>query len=168
VYEVLKFKAEKQKSTSISMQEMFDQSDSIGKKPFEFAKLIEVPIGKNGGNVQSVKFSTTGDSAAHALVIGGTGSGKSNLLHALILGACYRYSPKELQIYLIDFKGGVEFKYYETNRLPHIRLTGLTSEPEDGVAILTNIRAVLREQRIMQVALCHILILKHLVLEEAL
>ncbi len=146
VFEVLKFKAEKQKATSILMQEMFDMSDNTVKKPLEFSKLVEVPIGKNGGNIQSVKFSTTGDSAAHALVIGGTGSGKSNLLHALILGACYRYSPKELQIYLIDFKGGVEFKYYERNRLPHICLTGLTSEPEDGVAILTNIRTALRER----------------------
>jgi DNA segregation ATPase FtsK/SpoIIIE-like protein len=125
---------------------MFDASEINAKKNVDFSKLVEIPIGKNGGNVQSIKFSTTGDSAAHALVIGGTGSGKSNLLHALILSACYRYTPKELQIYLIDFKGGVEFKYYENNRLPHILLTGLTSEPEDGVAILTNIRAMLRER----------------------
>jgi len=146
VFEVLDNKANEQKSISIAMQEMFDMSDRTEKKSLDFSKLIEVPIGKNGGNVQGVKFSTTGDSSAHALVIGGTGSGKSNLLHALILSACYRYTPKELQIYLIDFKGGVEFKYYESNRLPHIRLTGLTSEPEDGVAILTNIRAILRER----------------------
>ena len=154
VYPVLEENSKRQKQTVIPMAPMFELSDQYQRyndDPLKSSKLIEIPIGKNGGEVQSIKFSTTGDNAAHALVIGGTGSGKSNLLHAIILSACYRYSPKELQIYLIDFKGGVEFKYYEArkvveNQLPHIALTGLTSEPEDGVAILTNIRAMLRER----------------------
>lgn len=154
VLPVLENSANKQKETVIPMAPMFELSDQYHRSnddPVKSSKLIEIPIGKNGGEVQSIKFSTTGDSAAHALVIGGTGSGKSNLLHTIILSACYRYSPKELQIYLIDFKGGVEFKYYEArkiveNQLPHIALTGLTSEPEDGVAILTNIKAILRER----------------------
>ena len=154
VYPVLEHNAKEQKQTVIPMAPMFELSDQYRRNnndPLLSSKLIEIPIGKNGGEVQNIKFSTTGDNAAHALVIGGTGSGKSNLLHAIILSASYRYSPKELQIYLIDFKGGVEFKYYEArkvldNQLPHIGLTGLTSEPEDGVAILTNIRAMLRER----------------------
>jgi len=143
---ILKSRSEAMKETAIPLADMFAASDENAKKKIPFSKLIEVPLGKSGGIVQSLKFATSNGPTPHALVIGGSGSGKSNLLHALILSACYRYSPKELQIYLIDFKGGVEFKYYEEHRLPHIRLTGLTSEPEDGVAILTNIRAMLRDR----------------------
>ncbi len=152
VLPVLKSNAEQQKQTVIPMAPMFAvprEYSLINGVANDYSKLIQIPIGKNGGELQSIKFSSTGDNSAHALVIGGTGSGKSNLLHAIILSACYRYSPEELTIYLIDFKGGVEFKYYEANKvverqLPHIALTGLTSEPEDGVAILTNIRTMLR------------------------
>ncbi len=31
------------------------------------------------------------------------------------------YSPDEVEVYLIDFKKGVEFKTYATHRLPHAR-----------------------------------------------
>jgi hypothetical protein len=65
-----------------------------------------------------------------------------------VLSACERYSPNDLHLYIVDFKGGVEFKYYEANgdtskQLPHVKLTGLTSDPEDGVAKLENIRNIL-------------------------
>ena len=48
----------------------------------------------------------------HVLVAGKTGSGKSTLLHALITNLALRYSPDEVELYLIDFKKGVEFKTY--------------------------------------------------------
>ena len=46
----------------------------------------------------------------HVLIAGKTGSGKSTLLHALITNVALRYSPDEVELYLIDFKKGVEFK----------------------------------------------------------
>ena len=55
------------------------------------------------------------------LIAGKTGSGKSTLLHALITNGALRYSPDELELYLIDFKKGVEFKVYATMELPHAR-----------------------------------------------
>lgn len=142
-----------QKNTVIPLEPMFELSDRYNLENTDLlhaSKLIEIPIGKTGGVIRSLKFDTTGGNP-HALVIGGTGSGKSNLLHTIILNGAYRYSPRDLQIYLIDFKGGVEFKFYEAekivqNQLPHIALTGLTSEPEDGVAILMNIRRILHER----------------------
>lgn len=153
IYPVLSKNAEAQIDTVISLAPFFELSRKFRatkSKDNNFSRLLEIPIGKNGGDVQCLRFFTDSGNA-HALVIGGTGSGKSNLLHTIILSACYRYSPDELQIYLVDFKGGVEFKFYQANKvvkdqLPHIRLTGLTSEPEDGVAILTNIRRILRER----------------------
>ena len=55
----------------------------------------------------------------HVLIAGKTGSGKSTLLHALITNLALRYSPDEVELYLIDFKKGVEFKTYATHELPH-------------------------------------------------
>ena len=55
-------------------------------------------------------------------ITGPSGSGKSTLLHALITNAALRYSPDELEVYLIDFKKGVEFKTYATHDLPHARV----------------------------------------------
>jgi DNA segregation ATPase FtsK/SpoIIIE-like protein len=42
----------------------------------------------------------------HAILIGPTGSGKSQLLSSLLASACQGYSAKELQLALVDFKGG--------------------------------------------------------------
>ena len=95
----------------------FAESGSSHTDPFYPSELIEIPIGKNGGEIHSLRFDTTGGNSPHALIIGGTGSGKSNLLHAIILSGAYRYSPRDLQIYLIDFKGGVEFKFYEADKV---------------------------------------------------
>ncbi|MCL2630952.1 MAG: FtsK/SpoIIIE domain-containing protein, partial [Firmicutes bacterium] len=149
--------------TTIPLQQMFDDTDVKAeqdkKRSPEQAHIVpadrtlDIPIGLRGNEIQTLLLPTldTNTGASHTVLIGGTGSGKSNMLHALILSACYKYSPNDLHIYLVDFKGGVEFKFYEANKVvqnqvPHIRLTGLTSEPEDGVAILANIRNELRER----------------------
>ena len=54
----------------------------------------------------------------HVLIAGRTGSGKSTLMHALITNLALNYSPDEIDLYLIDFKKGVEFKVYATHELP--------------------------------------------------
>ena len=59
--------------------------------------------------------------AQHVLIAGKTGSGKSTLLHALITNLALLYSPDEVELYLVDFKKGVEFKTYAAHDLPHAR-----------------------------------------------
>ena len=70
-----------------------------------------VPIGC-GASGNSIVELSIGDATPHYLIGGTTGSGKSNLLHNLIMSACSRYSPDELRVYLLDFKEGVEFSQY--------------------------------------------------------
>lgn len=143
---ILADNSEKVKQKNIAFTKVMDyidkqRSSAKGIKPAD--ESIDLPIGMRGNEFLSFELSTSGASA-HAVAIGGTGSGKSNLLHAIVLSACYKYSPEELNIYLVDFKGGVEFKFYEgggdvSKQVPHIKLTGLTSDPDDGLAILSNI-----------------------------
>lgn len=80
-----------------------------------------------------------GDNPAHALLGGSTGSGKSNFLHILIHSLCHRYSPDELNLYLLDYKEGVEFNCYADPMLPHARLVAIESDIEYGIAVLRHL-----------------------------
>src|SRR5262249_54890242 len=72
---------------------------------------IRVPLGRSGATKRQALQLGQGTSQ-HALVAGKTGSGKSTLLHALVTNLSLLYSPDEVELYLIDFKKGVEFKPY--------------------------------------------------------
>ena len=76
----------------------------------------------------------------HVLIAGKTGSGKSTLLHALITNLALHYSPDEIELYLIDFKKGVEFKTYAAHELPHARVIAVESEREFGLSVLAAAR----------------------------
>ncbi len=82
----------------------------------------------------------------HVLIAGKTGSGKSTLLHALITNGALRYSPDELELYLIDFKKGVEFKVYAAMELPHARVIAVESEREFGLSVLQRLDVELKER----------------------
>ena len=106
------------------------------------ASFLSAPIGRSGAS--SVQCMTLGrGTAQHSLVAGLTGSGKSTLLHAVILNLCMLYSPHELELYLLDFKKGVEFKPYATLALPHARVVAIESEREFGLSVLRGLDAEL-------------------------
>ncbi|MEO2090721.1 MAG: FtsK/SpoIIIE domain-containing protein, partial [Gemmataceae bacterium] len=106
---------------------------------------IEVPIGRAGATRRQV-FALGQGTAQHALVAGKTGSGKSTLLHALITNLALIYSPDEAELYLIDFKKGVEFKLYAEHQLPHARVVAIESEREFGLSVLQRLDGILRER----------------------
>ena len=81
---------------------------------------IDVPLGRVGATrLQNLTLGR--GTSQHVLIAGRTGSGKSTLLHALITNLALYYSPDEVELYLIDFKKGVEFQAYAVNQLPHAR-----------------------------------------------
>ena len=53
----------------------------------------------------------------HGLVIGATGSGKSELLRTLVTGLAITHSSESLNFVLVDFKGGATFA--GLSELPH-------------------------------------------------
>jgi DNA segregation ATPase FtsK/SpoIIIE-like protein len=81
--------------------------------------------------------------AQHALIAGKTGSGKSTLLHVLVTNLALWYGPDQVEIYLVDFKKGVEFKTYATHALPHARAIAVESDREFGLSVLQRIDAEL-------------------------
>lgn len=109
------------------------------------AKSFDVPIGRAGATKRQI-LSLGRGTAQHALVAGKTGSGKSTLLHALITNLALMYSPDEAELYLIDFKKGVEFRAYAVNRLPHARVVAIESEREFGLSVLQRLDVELRDR----------------------
>lgn len=111
------------------------------------SQFLAVPLGPTGARkVQQLSFGASGTTAHHALLIGRTGSGKSNLLHVLIVSLAEIYSPEQLEIFLVDFKKGVEFKDYAVHKLPHARVVAIESELEFGVSVLRGMDAELTQR----------------------
>ena len=104
---------------------------------FDDSNGIDVPIGLEGAS-RTVQIHLGGERITqhHALISGTIGSGKSTLLHTIIMSLLLRYSPEDVQIYLLDFKRGVEFKVYAESKLRNFRVISLDTEPEFGLAVL--------------------------------
>ena len=119
----------------IPRKEDFWKSDS--------RKSIAVPIGRSGATKFQL-FQLGKGTAQHALIAGKTGSGKSTLLHAIITNLALHYSPDQVELYLIDFKKGVEFKPYAEFELPHARVVAIESEREFGLSVLQKLDLELR------------------------
>ncbi|GAA7299357.1 hypothetical protein ID0563_01520 [Helicobacter pylori] len=74
----------------------------------------------------------------HTLICGRSGSGKSNFLHVLIQNLAFYYVPNEVQLFLLDYKEGVEFNAYTNPTiLEHARLVSVASSVSFGVSFLS-------------------------------
>lgn len=99
------------------VQSITQDVEQLSETPYADAiKDFSVPIGETNGREAYFRLS---NQHIHSFVIGQTGQGKSVLLHDVIAGSILRYSPEQLQIYLLDFKMGEELYHYKN--VKHIR-----------------------------------------------
>ncbi|WP_367759191.1 FtsK/SpoIIIE domain-containing protein [Helicobacter pylori] len=97
---------------------------------------VSVPVGWDI-NHKEVRFEI-GEAQNHTLICGRSGSGKSNFLHVLIQNLAFYYAPNEVQLFLLDYKEGVEFNAYtEPNILEHARLVSVASSVGYGMSFLS-------------------------------
>lgn len=101
---------------------------------------LEAVVGLNEQG-RPASIAVARDGVYHGLVGGATGWGKTNLLHSLVLTLSTAYAPEEMELYLVDFKEGVEFQDYVTMGLPHARAVVLEAEREFGLSILQHLEA---------------------------
>ncbi|MFW6868571.1 type VII secretion protein EccCa [Nocardioides sp. CPCC 206347] len=92
---------------------------------------LRVPIGVGDGAAPvhlDIKESAQQGMGPHGLVIGATGSGKSEFLRTLVLGLAMTHSPEQLNMVLVDFKGGATFA--GMSEMPHVSavITNLSQE----------------------------------------
>ena len=110
------------------------------------SEKMEIPLGINPWNDKTVNLTFTQSDGQNAVfIIGKPGTGKSSMLHTIILNAAYMYPPSYLQMYLVDLSG-VEFKGYATSRLPHARTIAPQAEREFAMCILDEIEKEARNR----------------------
>ncbi len=78
-----------------------------------------------------------GNAQNHTLICDHSGSGKSNFLHVLIQNLAFYYAPDEVQLFLLDYKEGVEFNAYTDPILEHARLVSVASSVGYGMSFLS-------------------------------
>ncbi len=97
---------------------------------------VSVPVGWDI-NHKEMCFEI-GEAQNHTLICGRSGSGKSNFLHVLIQNLAFYYAPNEVQLFLLDYKEGVEFNAYtDPNILEHARLVSVASSVGFGMSFLS-------------------------------
>ena len=81
----------------------------------------------------------------HALVVGGTGSGKSEFLSTLVLAFALRNSPENLRFVFIDYKGGAGLEHLTS--LPHVEHSLTDLDGAQTPWLLRALRALLNSRK---------------------
>ena len=103
---------------------------------------IEITVGiDQNGKEQKLLFS---EEKPYALIIGDVGSGKSSLLHSIIIQTMANYSDSEVKIAVGDFKGGAEFNVYAAARL---KSADAVIDNEDSDVMTSFLRYYVAEMR---------------------
>ncbi|MER7791946.1 type VII secretion protein EccCa [Streptomyces sp. NPDC097640] len=115
---------------------------------------VPIAVGSDGVPVElDIKESAQGGTGPHGMLIGATGSGKSELLRTLVLGLALTNSSETLNFVLVDFKGGATF--LGLDELPHT--SAVITNLADEVALVSRMQDALhgelmRRQELLRAA----------------
>ncbi|GAB3143657.1 type VII secretion protein EccC [Amycolatopsis stemonae] len=115
---------------------------------------LRIPLGVNpeGRPVElDLKESAEGGMGPHGLVIGATGSGKSELLRTLVTALAVMHSSETLNLALIDFKGGATFA--GMTGLPHT--CAVITNLSDDLALVDRMADALNGELLRRQELLH-------------
>ncbi|MGH3686036.1 MAG: type VII secretion protein EccCb [Pseudonocardiaceae bacterium] len=108
---------------------------------------LKVPVGLTLARQPlhlDLKESALGGMGPHGLVVGATGSGKSEFLRTLVGALAITHAPEHLSFVLVDFKGGAAFAGLAA--LPHV--AGMITNLENDLALVDRMYdALFGEQR---------------------
>ena len=111
-------------------------------EPRARAAALRAPIGRAAdGEVLELdlKQAAEGGMGPHGVLVGATGSGKSELLRSLVAGLAATHAPEQLAFVLVDYKGGAAFA--DLARLPHV--AGLITNLQRDLSLVDRMHAAL-------------------------
>lgn len=114
---------------------------SASEKSEKVGNIMYIPVGKSGSNTVELPFScndvdgTVAGQCIGYMAIGQSGSGKSSFFHSVVLNGCLRYSPRDLQFWLLDFKNGGASSKYSNCGIPHIRIIAENNKIDDALCL---------------------------------
>ncbi len=113
----------------------------------EGRERLRVPIGvtPEGLPVElDLKESAEEGMGPHGLLVGATGSGKSEVLRTLVLALALTHGPDQLNFVLVDFKGGATFAGMA--ELPHV--SAMISNLESELFLVDRMQEALRGEMV--------------------
>jgi S-DNA-T family DNA segregation ATPase FtsK/SpoIIIE len=111
-------------------------------RPRPRASALRAPIGRAAdGEILELdlKQAAEGGMGPHGVLVGATGSGKSELLRSLVAGLAATHGPEQLAFVLVDYKGGAAFA--DLARLPHV--AGLITNLQRDLSLVDRMHAAL-------------------------
>lgn len=133
-----------------ALKKYYDEGDSVNNRidavfgasgivTRDASKKLTIPMALDSRG-KLVDLELGGEGSVHGFISGGTNSGKSTLLHTIILSACLHYHPNDLEIWLVDYKQ-TEFYLYKKKTPPHIKLIGVSKTADFTFSLLEKIES---------------------------
>ncbi|MFK4103144.1 type VII secretion protein EccCa [Streptomyces sp. NPDC019531] len=136
------FSADVQLTTLLGISDLSRHEPSSLWQRFTGSGRLRVPIAVSGDGAPvelDIKESAQGGTGPHGMLIGATGSGKSELLRTLVLALALTHSSETLNFVLVDFKGGATF--LGLDELPHT--SAVITNLADEVALVSRMQDAL-------------------------
>jgi S-DNA-T family DNA segregation ATPase FtsK/SpoIIIE len=115
-------------------------------QPRPLPERLRVPTGLTGSGqpmLMDLKEAAAGGAGPHGLLIGTSGSGKSEMLRTLVTALAITHSPEVLSFVFIDFKGGAAFA--GLSELPHV--AGMITNLQDDLSLIDRMQAAITGER---------------------
>jgi S-DNA-T family DNA segregation ATPase FtsK/SpoIIIE len=157
--------AETGSRTSTTQLELVDLLNMPDVRDIDFASAwsgrlerdrLRVPIGQDDSGAPillDIKESAQQGMGPHGVMIGATGSGKSEVLRTMVLALALTHSPEQLNFVLVDFKGGATFAGMAG--MPHV--SAIITNLGDEIALVDRFQdalqgEVVRRQELLRAA----------------